>query len=248
MNESFTVGRGLRQWWRDSRRQRGRANAMGCLLADFWGVLRDLTPARRRLRFGDLDYDWEHGVNTTWANPSLLTRVKEVFAGRQYMPTDPELFRQLIEELAIDYGQYTFIDLGCGKGRALLLASEFPFRRIIGVELLPELFRIAQENIRCFQQGAQSERIELWCGDGRRFQFPTGPLVVFLFDPFPEFVLEDVLSNLQRSVEADPRDTIVVYQNPISEHVLSGATWLTRLGGDVTAAVYRARTTTKPSS
>lgn len=241
MDESFSINRQMRQWWHDTRRQRGPLSSCARLMADIWEMIRDLTPARRRLRFGDLDYDWDHGVNTTWANPALLTRVKEVLAGRQYMPTEPYLFRSFMAELPISFERFTFIDLGCGKGRALLLASESPFRSIVGVELLPELHRIAQENIARFQEGAQRERIALYCGDARRFSFPPGPLVLFLFDPFPETVLSDVIANLRYSLEQDPRELFVVYENPISEHVLSGETSLLRMRGDAVVAFYRSR-------
>lgn len=241
MNEPYTVRRGLWTWWRDALRHRRTGHALGRLVIDIYDMLRDLTPARRRLRFGDLEYDFEHGVNTTWANPTLSTRVKEVLAGRQYMPTDPDLFREVIGGLGIEYPRYTFVDLGSGKGRALLLACEFGFRRIVGVELLPELHRVAAQNARRFRKGTQRQRIELWCGDARSFRFPPEPLVVFLFDPFPELILAEVIAHLERSLSEQPRPALIVYQNPISEHVLSGATWLERVKGDVRAAVYRAR-------
>jgi len=190
------------------------------------------------MRYGDLEFDWECRVDTTWANPPLGTRLREIFSGRQYMPTEPELFRAVIGELDVPYDQFTFIDLGSGKGRALLLASEFPFRRILGVELLPELHAIAQENVRTYQKGAQQARIELWCGDARQFRFPPEPLVVFLFDPFPEHVLEQVLAALEQSVREISRPVWVVYQNPISEHVLSNSRWLRRVRGNIQYAVY----------
>jgi SAM-dependent methyltransferase len=208
------------------------------LFGSIYELLRDYAPARRRLRYGDIDYDCEHRVDTTWANVTLGTRLREIFVGRQYQPTDPDLFRGVIGELGIAYGEFTFIDLGSGKGRALLLASEFPFRRIIGVELLPELHAIAQQNAGRYQGAAQESRIELWCGDAREFQFPPEPSVVFLFDPFPEHILEQVLTNLERSVRQQPRHLVLVYQNPISEHVLSNACWLRRMQGDVQYAVY----------
>ena len=236
----------MRQWWRDTRRQRGRLSAAARLLADFWEVARDLTPARRRLRFGDLDYDWDHGVNTTWANPALLTRVREVLSGRQYMPTEPYLFRGFMAELPIDFERFTFIDLGCGKGRALLLASEQPFRRILGVELLPELHQVAQQNVERFQLGAERDRFALFCLDARAFAFPPEPLVIFLFDPFPETVLGDVIANLGQSLEQHPREVHVVYENPISEHVLSGDRHLERVRGDSVVAYYRSRLQDQP--
>ncbi len=234
----FTLHRGFALWWRDSLRLRGFWRTLGSLTSSGWELLWDYTPARRRLRYGDVDYDWECRVETTWANPRLGTRLREIFAGRQYMPTDPELFRPVMSALDVSYEQFTFIDLGSGKGRALLLASELPFQRIIGVELLPELHAVAQENVHIYQQGAQQGRIELWCGDARQFPFPPEPLVVFLFDPFPEHILEQVMAALEQSVRECPRPLWVVYQNPISEHVLSNSGWLRRVKGNVQYAVY----------
>jgi SAM-dependent methyltransferase len=238
MSETFSIGRAFAGWWRDSVHERGLRRTLARLVANTWELLRDLTPARRRLRFGDLDFDWENGVNTTWANPSMGTRVRELFTERGYMPTDPELFREVVGGLGIDYPNFTFIDLGCGKGRALLLASEYAFRRIIGVELLPEMHRVAEENARRFHDGAEQHRIELCCGDAREFTLPAEPLVIFLFDPFPEHILEQVIANMERSIREQPRPLIIVYQNPISEHVLSNTTWLKRVRGDIQAAVY----------
>ena len=201
-------------------------------------LLRDYTPARRRLRYGDLEYDWEERVDTTWSNVRLGTRLREIVAGRQYQPSDPALFREVMGGLAIDYPQFTFVDLGSGKGRALLLATEFPFARIVGVELLPELHARAGQNVLRFRGGAERERIELWCGDARRFPFPSGPLLVFLFDPFPEPVLEEVIANLRQAAGQQPRPLVLVYLNPISEHVLSSAGWLRRVCGNIQYAVY----------
>ncbi len=239
MAESFSIRRAFLRWWRESLWERGFWRTLGVFLRNVFELLRDLTPSRRRLRYGDMDFDWDHCVDTTWANVRLGTRIREMFSGRAYQPVDPELFRSVVRELEIDPAQYNFIDLGSGKGRALLLASEFPFRRIIGVELLPELHAIAEENVRRFTSPWQRCRaFELQCRDAREFTFPSGPLLLFLFDPFPEHVLEQVIANAERSWRADPRPFTVVYLNPISEHVLSNAPWLRRLRGNIQYTVY----------
>jgi SAM-dependent methyltransferase len=237
----FTFARGLSIWWRESVRLRGFWGALASLGVSVYEVARDYTPARRRLRYGDLEYDWEHKVDTTWSNLRLGTRVREIFAGRQYQPIEADLFRDVIGGLEVDYSQFTFIDLGSGKGRALLLATEFPFRCIIGVELLPELHAIAHQNVGKYQQGSQRSRVELFCGDARQFCFPPEALVVFLFDPFPEHVLQEVIDNLEQSLSEQPRPALVVYLNPISEHVLSNTDWLQRLRGNIQYAVYYAK-------
>lgn len=235
----FTLRRGFAAWLRDSLRRTGFWRTAAFLAASVFELLRDCLPSRLRLRFGDLEYDWENRVDTTWANVRLGTRLREIVVGRQYQPTDPVLFREVLGTLALEHREFTLIDLGSGKGRALLLASEFPFRRILGVELLPELHAIAERNVRMYRNGIEQERIELWCGDARQFAFPEEPLVVFLFDPFPKHILEEVMRNLERSWRARPRRIVIVYQNPISEQVLSHSSWLHRCRGDIQYAVYR---------
>ncbi len=115
-------------------------------------MLRDLTPERRKSRYGDIDFDFDHGVDTTWATVSLRTRVREWLSGGQYQPSEPTLFREIIESLPVPPDGFTFIDLGSGKGRTLLMASSFPFRRIIGMELLEELNAIAAAEHRALPQ------------------------------------------------------------------------------------------------
>jgi SAM-dependent methyltransferase len=245
---SFRFGRSLILWLQESRRRIGGWPTLRQLSLNFCELLRDCAPAHRRLRYGDLEYDWQERVDTTWSNVPLATRLREIVVGRQYQPSDPDLFREVLGGLSIPYEQFTFVDLGSGKGRALLLATEFPFHRIVGVELLPELHAVAGQNARQFRAGAQQDRIELWCGDAREFVFPCEPLVVFLFDPFPEYVLEKVIANLGESALQNPRPIVLVYLNPLSEHVRSGSGWLRRVRGNIQYAVYENGypTSTKP--
>ena len=93
-----------------------------------------------------MEYDWEHRVNTTSGTVGWRERLLGVFHS-PYQPTDAGLFQEMMAILPIDFREFTFVDLGSGKGRTLLMASEYPFRRIVGVEILPELHRAAEENI-----------------------------------------------------------------------------------------------------
>jgi len=130
----------------------------------------------------------------------------------------------MMEALAIEYARFTFIDLGSGKGRTLLMASEFPFRRVIGVELLPSLHHVALENAEKFAgQGVSRAPMEPLCGDARVYEFPAEPLVVYLFNPLPEAALGRVLENLKKSLTAVPREAWIVYHNPILDRVLMEA-------------------------
>ncbi len=202
----------------------------------------DCLPSRRRLRYGDVDFDCDRRVNTTWANVGLGTRFRELFAGRGYQPSDPFIFREMMERLPVDPRTLAFVDLGSGKGRALLLAADYAFRRLIGVELLPELHAIAQENIARYHGATQqSTAIELYCADARDFTLPDEPLFLYLFDPFPEPILREVMASVEASLRQNPRPLFLAYQNPVSERVLAESALFRRLAGTLQWVLYEAQ-------
>ena len=226
-----------------------------------WSGLLELLPSRRKARFGDLDYDWEHSVDTTRSNVGFGTQFLTGVMARPYFATEPWLFEQIMDALARGIQQsavsthssassepsvcagltdFTLIDLGSGKGRALLMASDYPFKRIIGVEFTPELHRAAVKNIAGYSKDRQlCRQIETLCMDARDFQFPEGPLVVYLFNPFSESTFAQVLENLRRSVEQSPRPVYIAYRFPEFEKLLAQAAWLEKVDGTGQWAVYR---------
>jgi hypothetical protein len=105
--------------------------------------------------------------------------------------------------------QFTFIDLGSGKGRALLLASMQPFPAILGVEFAPDLCRFAVMNAAVFP-GAGS-RIAVRNQDATTVIYPDGPLLVFLYHPFLLPVLRKVLANFEYQVKRNPRPCLLLY-------------------------------------
>ena len=191
------------------------------------------------MRYGDVDFDWDNRVDTTWSNIHWRTRVREVLTGRPYQPSDPLTFHEIMETLPIDFREFTFIDLGSGKGRALLMASDYPFRKIIGVELLPELHVIAQENVQQYSSDRQQcPSFELQCCEAREFKLPVEPLVIFMFDPFPPDILREVLGGIERSVRESSRRVLIAYQNPISEDVFREFASFKKIAGTIAYAIF----------
>ncbi len=237
-NFSFT-----RSFWRlvrESVRAQGTLRTLRALAAETWEWAKDLLPERRRARYGDIDFDLERGVDTTRAHVSLLAQLKAGLLGSRYFPTDPYLFDEMMGELKLDVSGFTFIDLGCGKGRALLLASDYPFAKIVGVELVPEWAEAAREIVAGYNNEKQQCReFEIVSGDARDYEFPPGPLFVYLFNPFPETVLAAVLGNLQRAESA----VYIAYRLPELETVLSRTPWLEKVMGTEQWVVWRAKTT-----
>jgi hypothetical protein len=207
----------------------------------FLRVLRNRAQALRQVDSVDLGFDLEHTVDTTRSNVSLQIQMMAALVSHEYCPSEPLLFKRIIDALPIQFTGYTFIDLGSGKGRSLLMAAAYPFRRILGVEFLPELHRIAERNItQHFANRRQQCQVESICQDAREFSFPPDPSVLYLFNPFPEPVFAAVLTNVRRSLIDNPRPLFVAYLDPEHEHLLENCTWLKKVSGTQEWGVYKA--------
>ncbi len=242
MSSSFPqqFWRTFRGWWREQTRETGAASAASRLVGKLWSFVRESTPERRRQRYGDMEYDWEHRVNTTSGTVSWRARLLGLFHS-PYQPTEPALFQEMMASLPIEFDQFTFIDLGSGKGRTLLMASEYPFRKIVGVELISELHRAAEENMRAYRSPTQRcVQIESVCVDASDFVFPDTPLVMYLFNPLPEWGLDRMIRNLEQSLEQSPRPVWIVYHNPAMDSTLAASRALVRSKGTGQYSVFKA--------
>lgn len=147
-----------------------------------------------------------------------------------YVPTTASVIYEILGSLPIEPHKSVFVDMGSGKGRALLVASEFPFAKIVGIELMEDLHRTAERNVQRFKPASQKCRsIELKCMDARDYAYGNDPVVLFLFDPFGREILQSVVDNLERSLEASPREVYVVYVYPQYEDLLEQSPALRRI-------------------
>jgi SAM-dependent methyltransferase len=123
---------------------------------------------------------------------------------------------------------YSFVDVGAGKGRALLLASELPFRKIIGVELCEDLALIAQKNVARWSRAARPRaRIRVVQGDAAKFPWPRTPLLVYLYNPFSCSLIE----RMAETLAAAPGSGLVdlLYVNPTCADTLARQAFFERL-------------------
>jgi hypothetical protein len=232
----------VRRWWNEVSGREGRFAAARQLLAALWEFAHDSTPERRRQRYGDADYDWEQRVNTTSAAVGWRDRLLGLFHS-PYQPTESGLFHEMLEALRqqsdLDFHDFVFVDLGSGKGRTLLMASDYAFRRIVGVELLPALHLAAQENLSKYRSEAQKcFALESVCADATEFPLPAEPTVLYLFNPFPEGGLRRMIAHLEQSLREHPRAVYVLYHNPLLEHVMSECVALRRVAGTHQYSIY----------
>lgn len=128
--------------------------------------------------------------------------------------------------------QTVFLDVGAGKGRAMLVASRWPFLRVEGVELNGDLARIAQHNIELWQKDASAEAlaaITLHHADATTFELPKAPTLAFLFHPFELPILKRFLLHVERSLTSHPRPFDLAYVNAEHDMLLDRHPAFTRL-------------------
>jgi hypothetical protein len=180
-----------------------------------------ISPMNLYEKFEKHRFDRRHGVDTQLdVNLSDLSIASpNRHRGSRYHATPPVSFKRILKRLKVDLADYTFVDFGSGKGRTLLLASDFPFKRIIGVEFGEELHRHAVNNIQRYKAKHNSQ-IESIHVDATQFVLPDGPLILYFFHPFDGIVLRQVLANIRRATSVSDRKIFIVYLYLENEDVL----------------------------
>jgi hypothetical protein len=198
-------------------------------------TLREQTPARRRARRlkqeQDREFDRQHNVVTAGFLPmdrlDFQSSSKE--HGFAYDPVDPEKFHRALGAAGLRHEELVFLDLGSGMGKALLLATDYSFRKIIGVEFVPELHHIAEKNLQTFRSDRRKcFDMELVCGDAGAYQLPPVPVVICMFNPFDRVVMTRVIENVRKSWQEHPRELVVVYATPVLDALWAEAGFLVK--------------------
>jgi hypothetical protein len=177
----------------------------------------------RRHRRAGQDFDQKYGVDTNRIiRRGSLDFEHPLYKG--YMPSRADVFADAFTQLehsqTFAFEDFVFVDIGAGKGRCLLLASAWPFRAIIGVEISAQLTAIARENLDSYAEPSQRcKDFTLVCTDILHYRFPTEPSVLYMFNPFERPIVELLLHKLEESLVESPRKVVFVYQNPVHGEV-----------------------------
>jgi len=187
-----------------------------------------IAPNRHAIHPFDLKYGTDTGG---YLSPDELRRVATQDAtddaatdamNNGYSAVAPSVFREAcrrwrasLPPSAARPEAYSFVDVGAGKGRALLLASELPFRKVIGVELNEDLARIARGNITRWNRATRSRaKIRILREDVRKFRWPRAPLLVYLNNPFECELIRSLAAKLADVAGGGPGLVDVLYVNP----------------------------------
>lgn len=188
-----------------------------------WRLLRSrcIAHLRRKTPHHD-DFDRTYGTDTA----ESLTPAEAAITGEAgkhawtYTPIASDDFHRMLADVGLAAAAlpaYTFIDIGSGKGRAVLLAATYPFQRVMGVEMSALLHQAALQNVARFQaKRPEAPPIDLCCQDATTFAFPDTPLVLYFFHPFDETVMARVMAQLQQAVLHSPRRVYLLYNHGVN--------------------------------
>ena len=171
-------------------------------------------------------FDAEHGV-TTEALVFLGELDPEAVGpslqhATHYEPTPVAEAEALLDASPLAPERATFVDLGAGMGRVVMLAARRPFRAVIGVEVSPALVEIARENLTAAREPRRVARdVKIVCADAAGYVFPHGDLVVFMYNPFRAPVLRAVLAALRARPAA--HEVVLLYHTPIERAEIDAA-------------------------
>lgn len=161
-------------------------------------------------------FDHKHGVDTDHIfHLDQMNVIGNAEFSHRYQATRAGALCPMMRHLPLTYENFIFVDLGSGMGRALLMASDYPFKKIIGVEFSPELHHTAQQNIRNYKSDVQScWNIESVCMDALEYQWPLENIVLYMYNPFRRPIMDQVLERLRLSLIASSRDIWIIYNHP----------------------------------
>lgn len=184
-------------------------------------------------------FDRKYGTDTSgYLGPEELVkgRANDAF-NHGYSAIAPSVFREACrrwrETLPAVSGRiqaYSFVDVGAGKGRALLLAAALPFRKIIGMEISEELARIAQRNVARWNRVARPQtNIRVLKEDAANFRWPRTPLLVYLYNPFACSLVAQMAERLAAVAASGSGLVDLLYVNPTCTDTLASQGLFTRL-------------------
>ena len=180
----------------------------------------------RRLRHGYYTdyYDAESAAGFDARFETDTTGIVEAYqfgraegsGSHRYEAVSVESFEEAIAAVGSDVEGAAFIDIGAGKGRAVLLASHLPFRELVALDLSAEMLATTASNFERYQPPEKScHELTTICHDALQYELPDEPLVLYLFNPFSADVMTAFVERVEASLERSPRMITVLYVNPI---------------------------------
>lgn len=155
-----------------------------------------------RVRLGhyrNLLFDWQHRIDTCGQQSVSELGFVEAKAPKVYGFSSSSVgtVRAVLARLPIEHCEWVFVDFGSGKGRVLLLAAAFPFKRVVGIEHAASLVAISRANLRNYAGKTVCLDMEVMADDALSYVPPADEnLLVYLFNPFSPGLIERCIDRL----------------------------------------------------
>jgi SAM-dependent methyltransferase len=200
-----------------------------------WDILRDPAAAAKPDSLGNI-FDLLHGTDTEEAiKVYKLDAVSGSYIhSHGYQASHSNRVADILASLPMRREQYNFVDVGCGKGRALIVAAEIGFRNVTGVEISTALCEKARKNLSiCGING------KVLNSDAVKFEIPESGCVLFLYSPFNRWVMHQFRRNVERRLKRSNEDIWIVYFSPICRRALDASSKLRVFGDFGDTVIYR---------
>jgi SAM-dependent methyltransferase len=138
-----------------------------------------------------------------------------------YMPVNYYMVEKMMEEIRKDSPGEVFLDIGCGKGRAMALAAYHGFRKITGIDISEKFCAEARKNLEPLRALFPGVSFHILLQDAFYYEIPTDVSVIFIFNPFDEVIMSGVVKNILQSQEENPRRISIIYINPLYENLFT---------------------------
>jgi SAM-dependent methyltransferase len=163
----------------------------------------------------DAEFDARYGTDTAGSVEPSDLGIGNTEASKlaiRYLPSPLRVTSWMLERIGIDPRDYSFVDLGCGKGRVLMVAAQRPFQKVVGVEISTDLAAIARRNIDRFRRSSEHvPAITVENTDVRKFTMPPGNLLIHMYHPFDPIISAAVFARLAATQRQPPRRVVVAY-------------------------------------
>ena len=191
------------------------------------GLLADLGPVQTVVSLVSFiddryikSFDRRYNVQTSGFIPLDTTtfEVARLADATQYGPVNAWGFRKLLARLDLPRDAH-FVDLGCGLGRACIIAAEYGFEKVTGVDLAAEFCEQATQNISdCQPPSGTLTPITILHMDAVDYCDSTDGDVIFMYRPFSGAFLTQVLNKLVARARSRRKTITVIYSERAASH------------------------------
>lgn len=162
----------------------------------------------------------KYKIDTTGADElkDLSKNGIDISHATMYMPISYLLLEEIFRQLSFTSKKH-FLDIGCGKGRAMCVAAYYGYKYITGVDFSQQFCEDARNNLQLTQKKFSAMNYTITTADAMNYEIPEAVDCIFLFNPFDVVIMNAVVYNIMESARMYPREIIVAYANPLFEEL-----------------------------